>query len=69
MIKQTRFLMMWGMGKQADGWSLGKGRLSKNLNLYIDNEEIEIVTNYKYLVIVFSRSGSFLATRKYTEAY
>ena len=42
-----------------------KGRIPENYKFYIQNQEIEIVKNYKYLGILFSRSGSFLATRKY----
>ena len=42
-----------------------KGRLSKNLKFYIEDYEIEIVNEYKYLGIIFSKSGSFLKTRKY----
>ena len=37
------------------------------VKFYINNEEIEIVKNYKYLGVIFARSGSFLATRKYLQ--
>ena len=43
----------------------GKGKISDKLKFFIDNSEIEIVKTYKYLGVLFSRSGSFLATRKY----
>lgn len=42
-----------------------KGRISNNLKFLIGNREIEIVKQYKYLGVYFSKSGSFLATRKY----
>ena len=44
-----------------------KGRIPKNLKFHIDNNEIEIVKDYKYLGIFFARSGSFLTTRKYLQ--
>ncbi len=42
-----------------------KGRMPSNLKFYINNKELEVVSSYKYLGILFSRSGSFLQTRKY----
>ena len=42
-----------------------KGRIANNSKFLIKGEEIEIVKNYKYLGVIFSRSGSFFATRKY----
>ena len=42
-----------------------RGRISKHLKFFIRNDEIEIVKDYKYLGVYFSRSGSFLKTRKY----
>jgi len=44
-----------------------QGRISNTLKFYINNKEIEIVKNYKYLGVIFARSGSFLATRKYLQ--
>lgn len=44
-----------------------KGRIPKNLKFHIDNNDIEIVKDYKYLGIFFARSGSFLTTRKYLQ--
>jgi hypothetical protein len=37
------------------------------LKFHIDNNEIEIVKEYKYLGIFFARSGSFLNIRKYLQ--
>ena len=42
-----------------------RGRMPNNLNFFINGYKIEIVKEYKYLGIFFSRSGSFLATRKH----
>lgn len=36
-----------------------KGRIPKNLKFHNDNNEIEIVKDFKYLGISFARSGSF----------
>jgi hypothetical protein len=44
-----------------------KGRIPSNLKFHIDNNEIEIVKDYKYLGIFFARSGSFLNIRKYLQ--
>ena len=44
-----------------------RGRISKHLKFFIRNDEIEIVKDYKYLGVYFSRSGSFLKTRKYLQ--
>jgi len=35
------------------------GRLSNNISFSYNNEEIEIVTKFRYLGVVFSTSGSF----------
>ena len=40
----------------------GKGRQPSNLSFYYNNNEIEIVKEFKYLGILFSRNGSFLST-------
>ena len=37
------------------------------MKFHIDNNEIEIVKDYKYLGIFFARSGSFLNIRKYLQ--
>ncbi len=42
-----------------------KGKVSNNLKFFINGRELEIVKQYKYLGVIFSSSGSFLATRKY----
>ena len=42
-----------------------KCRIPDTLKFFINNEELEIVKSYKYLGILFSKSGSFLATRKH----
>ena len=41
-----------------------KGRI-QNYNFILNNEAIEFVKEFKYLGIVFSRSGSFLAAKKH----
>ena len=44
-----------------------KGRI-QNYNFILNNEAIEIVNEFKYLGILFSRSGSFLAAKKHFAA-
>ena len=44
-----------------------KERIENTLKFYINNEEIEIVKNFKYLGVIFARSGSFLVPRKYLQ--
>ena len=44
-----------------------KGRI-QNYNFILNNEAIEFVKEFKYLGIVFSRSGSFLAAKKHIAA-
>ena len=39
--------------------------MRKSLSFKFQNNEIEIVTEYKYLGIIFSRSGSFAAAKKH----
>ena len=41
-----------------------KGRLPRNLNFYYDNLELEIVKDFTYLGVIFSRSGSSVRTKK-----
>ena len=41
--------------------------MPNNLKFHIDNDEIEIVKDYKYLRIFFERSESYLTTRKYLQ--
>ena len=41
------------------------GRIPKNLNFFFKNQEIEIVTEYKYLGVYVARSGSFLRAKKH----
>ena len=41
------------------------GRISKNVHFYINNKELEIVSEFKYLGIYLSRSGSFNAAKKH----
>ena len=36
-----------------------------NYNFRLNEDEIEIVSNYKYLGVMFSRTGSFLAAKKH----
>ena len=42
-----------------------RGKIPNHLKFFIGDKEIEIVKQYKYLGVYFSKSGSFLATRKY----
>lgn len=42
-----------------------RGRLHKNMQFKFQNKDIEIVKEYKYLGIYFSRSGSFAAAKKH----
>lgn len=42
-----------------------KGRLPKNVSFNMDGKNIEIVNAFKYLGVFFSRSGSFIITKKY----
>ena len=44
-----------------------KGRF-QNYNFVLNNETLEIVKEFKYLGILFSRSGSFLAAKKHIAA-
>lgn len=41
------------------------GRLNKNLHFYLNNTEIEIVNEFRYLGIQLSRSGSFTVAKKH----
>lgn len=43
----------------------GKGRQRDDEKFYLNGEELEKVTSYKYLGVFFARSGSFLTTRKF----
>ena len=43
----------------------GRGRPNENLHLFFENNEIIIVSEYKYLGIILSRSGSFRSNKKY----
>ena len=47
--------------------SFSKGRF-RNYNFILNNETLEIVKEFKYLGILFSRSGSFLAAKKHIAA-
>lgn len=42
-----------------------KGRIAKNIDFVFNGEPLEIVNEYKYLGIIFSRYGSFINTEKY----
>lgn len=42
-----------------------KGRIAKNIDFVFNGEPLEIVNEYKYLGIIFSRYGSFINTKKY----
>lgn len=43
----------------------GKGRKSSTVSFLYNGNEIEIVKEFKYLGVTFSRTGSFYSTRKY----
>ena len=43
----------------------GRGKLRKSLSFKFQNNNIEIVPEYKYLGIIFSRNGSFAAAKKH----
>lgn len=42
-----------------------KGRLSMNLKFNVDNYDIQIVNEYRYLGIIFSKSSSFFKENIY----
>ena len=41
------------------------GRISKNVHFYLNNKELEIISEFKYLGIYLSRSGAFNAAKKH----
>ena len=41
------------------------GRISKNVHFYLNNKELEIVSEFKYLGIYLSQSGAFNAAKKH----
>ena len=41
-----------------------KGRMPQNINFYYDGVELEIVKEFSYLGVLFSRSGNFLKAKK-----
>ena len=43
----------------------GRARPNENLHFFFENNEIIIVSEYKYLGIILSRSGSFRSNKKY----
>ena len=43
----------------------GRGRLKDTLAFFYDNKSIEIVKNFKYLGVIFSRGCSFQMTIKH----
>ena len=43
----------------------GRGRPNGNLHFFFESSEIDIVSEYKYLGIFLSRSGSFARNKKY----
>lgn len=43
----------------------GRGKLKSSLKFFYNNTQIEIVRQYKYLGVIFSRGGSFAATVKH----
>jgi hypothetical protein len=42
-----------------------KGRQSTNYRFFFKNDQIEIVNEFKYLGVIFTRNGSFLTTKKH----
>ena len=43
------------------------GRISKNVHFYLNNKDLEIVSEFKYLGIYLSRSGAFNAAKKHKQ--
>jgi hypothetical protein len=43
----------------------GNGRLPQNLSFSYDNLNLEIVKNFNYLGIIFTRTGNFSLTKKH----
>jgi hypothetical protein len=43
----------------------GNGRLPQNLSFSYDNLNLEIVRNFNYLGIIFTRTGNFSLTKKH----
>ena len=44
---------------------IGKGKISKNIKFTIGNEPVELVDHYKYLGVFFSKTASFVKTKKH----
>jgi hypothetical protein len=45
--------------------AFGNGRLPQNLSFSYDNLNLEIVKNFNYLGIIFTRTGNFSLTKKH----
>lgn len=61
------YCKLWKLNVNASKTKIvifSKGRDLQNIYFYIDETELEIVKDFKYLGVVFSRSGSFLNTKK-----
>jgi hypothetical protein len=43
----------------------GNGRLPQNLSFNYDNLNLEIVKNFNYLGIIFTKTGNFSLTKKH----
>ena len=59
---------LWKLKVNADKTKVmvfGNGRLPQNLSFSYDNLNLEIVKNFNYLRIIFSRTGNFSLTKKH----
>lgn len=64
----AQYCKMWKLHVNSSKTKIvifSRGRDLKNLHFYIDGNELEIVGEFKYLGIYFSKTGSFLRTKKY----
>ena len=58
---------LWKLKVNADKTKVmvfGNGRLPQNLSFSYDNLNLEIVKNFNYLGIIFTRTGNFSLTKK-----
>jgi competence CoiA-like predicted nuclease len=59
---------LWKLKVNADKTKVmvfGNGRLPQNLSFSYDNLNLEIVKNFNYLGIIFTRTGNFSLTKKH----
>jgi hypothetical protein len=58
----------WKLKVNADKTKVmvfGNGRLQQNLSFSYDNLNLEIVKNFNYLGIIFTKTGNFSLTKKH----